>query len=71
MSSPRPTVAGLGAEEDEGPLGRRLDARVGYGLGAFDDRWTATPQLGLDLGWRLVGVRASHAAFAMRIEAPR
>ena len=45
----RPTLAGLGAEEDEGPLGRRLDAGLGYGLGVFDDRWTATPELGLGL----------------------
>ena len=45
----RPTLAGLGAEADEGPLGRRLDARLGYGLGVFDDRWTATPELGLGL----------------------
>ena len=45
----RPTLAGLGTEEDEGPLGRRLDARLGYGLGVFDDRWTATPELGLGL----------------------
>ena len=27
----RPTLAGLDAEEDEGRLGRRFDARVGYG----------------------------------------
>ena len=116
----RPTLAGLGAEEDEGPLDRRLDARLGYGLGVFADRWTATPELGLglsgsgtelrlggrlservpagltfelgleatqreranghagperglgaDLGWRLVGTRASHAEFVMRIEARR
>ena len=45
----RPTLVGLGAEEDEGPLGRRLDARLGYGLGVFDDHWTATPELGLGL----------------------
>ena len=117
----RPTLVGLGAEEDEGPLGRRLDARLGYGLGVFDDHWTATPELGLGLsdtgtelrlgtrftervaaglalelgvegtrresadgghagpehglgvglGWRLAGARASHAAFEMRIEAAR
>ena len=58
----RPTLAGIGAQEDEGPLARRLEARLGYGLGVFDDRWTATPELGIGLsdtgrevhlGWRL------------------
>ena len=33
----------------------------------------ANPEYGLEvgLGWRLVGARASHAAFEMRIEAAR
>ena len=57
----RLTLAGLGAEEaDDGP--GRLDARLGYGLGEFGDRWTAVSELGLGLsqaerearlGWRL------------------
>ena len=50
----RPTLAGLGAETEE--------ARLGYGLGVFEGRYTATPELGLGLsdtdrevrlGWRL------------------
>ena len=76
----RPTLAGLGAEEDEGPLGRRLDARLGYGLGVFDDRWTATPELGLGLsdtgrelrlGWRLTERVAAGLAFELGVEGTR
>ena len=76
----RPTLAGIGAEEDEGPLGRRLDARLGYGLGVFDDRWTATPELGLGLadsgtelrlGWRLTERVAAGLAFELGVEATR
>ena len=76
----RPTLAGLGTEEDEGPLGRRLDARLGYGLGVFDDRWTATPELGLGLsdtdrelrlGWRLTERVAAGLAFELGVEGTR
>ena len=114
----RPTLAGIGAEEDEGQLGRSLEARLGYGFGVFDDGWTATPEFGLSdtgrelhlgarltetaavglaldlgveatrresehgaatpqhglgvgLGWRLAGARASHSAFRIRLEAAR
>ena len=76
----RPTLAGLGAEEDEGPLGRRLDARLGYGLGVFDDRWTATPELGLGLsdtgrelrlGWRITERVAAGLAFELGVEGTR
>ena len=76
----RPTLAGLGAEEDEGPLGRRFDARLGYGLGVFDDRWTATPELGLGLsdtgrelrlGWRLTERVAAGLAFELGVEGTR
>ena len=46
----RPTLAGFGPEEEEDALRRRgLEARLGYGLGGFDDRWTATPTLGFGL----------------------
>ena len=57
----RPTLAGLGAEGTD-DASHRLDARVGYGLGVFGDRWTAVPELGLGLsqaerevrlGWRM------------------
>ena len=76
----RPTLAGLGAEEDEGPLGRRFDARLGYGLGVFDDRWTATPELGLGLsdtgtelrlGWRLSERVAAGLAVELGLEGTR
>ena len=76
----RPTLAGLGADEDEGRLGRRLEAQLGYGLGVFDDRWTATPKLGLGLsdtgrelrlGWRLTERVAAGLAFELGVEATR
>ena len=76
----RPTLAGLGAEEDEGRLGRRLEAQLGYGLGVFDDRWTATPELGLGLsdtgrelrlGWRLTERVAAGLALELGVEAMR
>ena len=71
----RGTLAGLGAHEsgaeDSGLLARRrLEVRFGYGLAAFGDRFTATPELGFGLseagrdyrlGWRLshgTGARA-------------
>ena len=53
----------LSAADGEDALeNRRLDLRLGYGLGVFGDRFTATPQAGLglsnghrelSLGWRL------------------
>ena len=76
----RPTLAGLGAEEDEGPLGRRLEARLGYGLGVFDDDWTALPELGLGLsdtgreirlGVRLTERMAAGLAFEIGVETTR
>ena len=76
----RPTLAGLGAEEDEGRLGRRLDARLGYGLAVFDDGWTATPEFGLGLsdtgrelrlGARLTERVAVGLALELGVEATR
>ena len=76
----RPTLAGLGAEEDEGRLGRRLEAQLGYGLGVFDDGWTATPKLGLGLfdtgtelrlGGRLTERVAAGLALELGVEATR
>ena len=63
----RGTLAGLaandGGAEDGGLLARRrLEVRFGYGLAAFGDRFTSTPELGFRLseagrdyrlGWRL------------------
>ena len=76
----RPTLAGLGAEEDDERLGRRLEARLGYGLGVFGERWTATPELGvglsdtgreLRLGWRLTERVVAGLAFELRVEGTR
>ena len=60
----RPTLAGLAADDrGGGDLGRRrLEARFGYGLAVFGNRFTLTPEAGLglseagrdmSLGWRL------------------
>ena len=63
----RGTLAGLAAHDsgaEDGALlaRRRLEVRFGYGLAAFGDRFTATPELGFGLseagrdyrlGWRL------------------
>ena len=76
----RTTLAGLGAEEDDSLSARRLDARVGYGFAVFDDRYTATPELGLGLsdagrelrlGWPLAERVSSGLAFELGLEATR
>ena len=60
----RRTPAGLATGEPGDSLqDRRLEARFGYGFGAFGDRFTATPEIAVglsnagrdySLGWRLV-----------------
>ena len=60
----RTTLEGLAANDAGGALGnRRLELRVGYGLAAFGDRFTLTPEAGFghaagardySLGWKLV-----------------
>ena len=76
----RTTLAGLGAEEDDALSARRLDARIGYGLGVLDDRYTATPELGLGLsdrdrelrlGWRLTERVSTGLAFELGLEGTR
>ena len=76
----RRTLAGLGAEDDGVLSARRLDTRIGYGLGVFDNRWTAVPELGLGLsdrdrelrlGWRLVERDATGLAFELGVEGTR
>ena len=76
----RRTFADLGAEEEDDLSARRLDARIGYGLGVLDDRYTATPELGLGLsdrdrelrlGWRLTERVATGLAFELGLEAAR
>ncbi|MCY4013276.1 MAG: hypothetical protein OXG82_11230 [Gammaproteobacteria bacterium] len=69
----RGTLAGLAAHdsgaEDGGLLARRrLEMRFGYGLAAFGDRFTSTPELGVGLSdaWRdyRLGWRLSHGTGA-------
>ena len=76
----RRTFADLGAEEEDDLSARRLDARIGYGLGVLDDRYTATPELGLGLsdrdrelrlGWRLTERVATGLAFELGLEGTR
>ena len=61
----RTTLAGLAANDngDDELQRRRLELRLGYGLGAFGDRFTATPEIGFgmsesqrdySLAWRFV-----------------
>ncbi len=58
----RTTLEGLAANDEGNELDRRrLELRLGYGFGAFGDRFTSTPELGFgmsegrrdySLGWR-------------------
>ena len=75
----RETLAGLAANDD-GPESRRLEVKLGYGLGAFGGRFTATPELELGvsntgreygLGWRLGPVRSGLGSFDLRLRATR
>ena len=60
----RTTLAGLAANDPGNELDRRrLELKLGYGFGAFDDRFTATPEVGFGMSeghrdyslvWRLV-----------------
>ena len=59
---------------------RRLEAKLGYGLGVFDGRWTATPSVGFGLseaerevivGWRLAETRGTGLVFALDVEGSR
>ena len=76
----RRTLANLGAEEEDDLSARRLDARIGYGLGILDDRYTATPELGLGLsdrdreirlGWRMTERVTTGLAFEFGLEGTR
>ena len=76
----RTTLAGLGAQDGGGLDARRLDARVEYGFGIFEQRYTAIPQIGLGvsenareirLGWRLAEKRPAGLAFDFGIEGTR
>ena len=75
----RETLAGLPATDD--PLqSRRLDIRAGYGFAAFDDRFTATPEVGLvveplrreyRLGWRLASADPGRTSFEIGLDGIR
>ena len=76
----RRTLAELGAAAEDDLSARRLDARIGYGLGVLDDRFTATSELGLGLpdndrelrlGWRLSERVATGLAFELGLEGTR
>ena len=82
----RTALEGLAANDNEGGNGelksRRLELKFGYGLSAFGDRFTWTPQVGFglsdtgrdySLGWRLVrgGSGSDDGSFELSFEARR
>ena len=77
----RGTLAGLAANDDGDELQRRrLEVRLVYGLSAFGDRFTSTPELGLglsdtgrdySLGWRLGLARGGGTSLDLKLEATR
>ena len=78
----RKTLAGLAANDNGGsdPANRRLELRLGYGFAAFGDRFTSTPELGLELGqgqrevslgWRLNLARSGPVSMELGLEAIR
>ena len=75
----RQTLADL-ATDDNRFENRRLELRLGYGVGAFGGRFTATPELGVALsdaareyrfGWRLGLIPGGPSSFDLGIEATR
>ena len=77
----RGTLAGLAANDNGDELeNRRLELKLGYGLPAFGDRFTSTPELGLGLsnghrdyrlGWRFNLAEGGPTALELRLEASR
>ena len=76
------TAQALEAANDDGSeLERRtLEAKAGYGIALFDDRWTGTPELGLGftdtgrevvLSWRMAEQTLSGLAFGLNVEGAR
>ena len=72
----RPDTARELAANDDAPDRRTLEARLGYGIAMFGDRWTGIPEVGLGLteasreyihAWRLVEERA----FGLDVEGRR
>ena len=77
----RDTLAGRLANDDGNELARqRFDVRLGYGLAAYGDRFTMTPEIGYgmsetgrdwSLGWRLTPARRDRSSFELKLEATR
>ena len=80
----RGTLAGLAANDtgsgEDDLRNRRLELRLGYGVSAFADRFTATPELGFalsnsvreySLGWRLNLAQGGPTALELRLDATR
>ena len=79
------TLAGLAANDDGGSgdtlAHRRFEMKLGYGLAAFGDRFTSTPEIGFGmsnsqqdyrLGWRLVrDMRGDAGSLEFVLEATR
>ncbi|MDE2914168.1 MAG: hypothetical protein OXL68_14730 [Paracoccaceae bacterium] len=75
----RRTLAGLAANDDGDSLeSQSLEVRFGYGLAAFEDRFTSTPEIGFgmsnsrreyNLGWRLRQAQSSASALKFAMEA--
>ena len=73
-------LEGLGAGDEGGLEGRRLELRAGYGFAVFGDRFTAKPEAGLglsnghrelSLGWRLGLARSGPVTMELGLEATR
>ena len=77
----RGTMAGLVANDNGDALRqRRLEVRLGYGLPAFEGRFTGTPEIGLglseagrdySLGWRLTRAGSGAGSLDLSVEARR
>ncbi len=75
----RSTVAGLAANDND-LRQRRFEVRFGYGIAAFSDRFTMTPEAGLalstagrdyNLGWRVSREGIEAEALELRVEVTR
>ena len=77
---PPETARALAAANDDGPDGRRLEARLGYGIALFGGSWTGVPEFGLGLtetgreyihAWRLLEARDAGLVFGLDVEGRR
>ena len=74
------TIEALGAGGGDEVALQRLELRAGYGLPAFEGRFTATPEIGFGLsneardyrlGWRLGLARSGPGSVELNLEARR